>query len=150
MLKQIISFLIIIALSAAVAFLMPEAQKLIQLLVSSHDWVSGVLTNVFNGGHAGNIAREGVALLIIPLLAGLIPAMIFFLVRKHWLPCFMEIVWVIWLLQAGALLINYVYPANADAQSDTTISQPADDGTQAPAPAPAAPDTAPATPAASQ
>jgi len=150
MLKQIISFLIIIALSAAVAFLMPEAQKLIQLLVSAHDWVSGILTNVFNGGRAGNIAREGVALLIIPLLAGLIPAIIFFLVRKHWLPCFMEIVWIVWLLQAGALLINYVYPSDA-AQPDTTISQPADDSTPAPAapPAPAASDT-PAAPAASE
>lgn len=139
MLKQIISFLVIIALSAAVAFFMPEAQKLIQLLVSAHDKVSGILTSVFNGGHAGNIAREGVSLLIIPLLAGLIPAIIFFLVRKHWLPCFMEIVWVIWLLQAGALLINYVYPAES-AHADTTISQPAEETAPAPAPAPAAPE----------
>ncbi len=148
MLKQIISFLVIIALSAAVAFFMPQAQKIIQLLVSAHDSVSGILTSVFNGGPAGNIAREGVALLIIPLLAGLIPAMIFFLVRKHWLPWFMEIVWIVWLLQAGALLVNYVYPADGG-QTDTTINQPADDSAPAPAPAPA-PAAAPAAPAASE
>ncbi|HTM63175.1 MAG TPA: hypothetical protein VL360_01585 [Gammaproteobacteria bacterium] len=114
MLKQIISFFLIIAVSAAVVFFMPEAQKVIQALVSAHDWVSGILTNVFNDSHTGNIARELTALIVIPLLAGLIPAIIFFLLRKYWLPSFMEIIWVVWLLQTGAMLMVYVYPAQAE------------------------------------
>src|SRR3990167_4525725 len=113
MLKQILSLFVIIAISALVVFFMPQAQQVLHLLVDAHDWIADVLTAVFNGGHACNIARELVALLCIPLLAGLIPAILFFVIRKRWLPCFMEIVWVIWLLQAGALIMIYAGPATA-------------------------------------
>lgn len=125
MFKQIISFFVVIALSAAVVFFMPEAQKVVHALVSAHSWVSEILTSVFNGGHAGSIARELVALLAIPLIAGLIPGILFFLLRKYWLPCFMEIVWIVWLLQAGALLVNYVYAAGEPtAQTEAAASEP--------------------------
>jgi hypothetical protein len=111
MLKQIFSLFVLIALSAAVVFCMPIAQQTLRLLVEGHDWVSGMLTMVFNGDYAGNMARELVALLVIPLVAGLIPAIIYFLMRKNWLPYFMEIVWIVWLLQAGGLIMVYSEPS---------------------------------------
>jgi len=127
MIKQILSFLTVIALSALVVLFMPQAQQAVQLLVSAHDWVAEVLTNVFNGGNAGNIARELVALISIPLLAGLIPALFFFLIRKRWLGCFLEIVWIVWLLQAGALVrVNAgpSTPAAATITHTSTASEP--------------------------
>lgn len=142
MLKQITSFFIIIALSVAVAFFMPEAQKLIHLLIKSHDWVSGSLTNVFNDGHAGNVSRELLALMIVPLLCGLIPAIIFFALRKRWLPYFMEIVWVVWLLEVGALAIIYVYPVHGE-MGPAESSAPSIASPQTPAAAPAAPEPEP-------
>jgi hypothetical protein len=68
---------------------------------------------VFSGGEAGNITRQLIALLTIPFLFGLIPATIFWMVKRRWLPCFMEIVWVAWLLQTSALVILYKAAENA-------------------------------------
>lgn len=104
MLKQ---SLILITLSAAIVLSMSYAQQGLQLLISGHDWISQLLTEVFSAGHAGSLARSLIALLSIPLLAGLIPTFIYWVVRRHWFPYFMEIVWVVWLLQAGALIMMY-------------------------------------------
>jgi hypothetical protein len=104
MLKQ---SLILVALSAAIILSMSYAQHGLQLLVSGHDWISQLLTEVFSAGHAGSLARSLIALLSIPLFAGLIPTFIYWIVRRHWFPYFMEIVWVVWLLQAGALIMMY-------------------------------------------
>lgn len=106
MLKQILSLLLIIVLSAAVVMFMPQAKQVLELLLSAHAYVSTLLTDVFSGGNAGNIARGLVAMLAIPVLAGFIPSLLFFLVRKRWCPCFMEIVWIIWLLQVSALVMT--------------------------------------------
>lgn len=106
MYKQILSLLLIIILSALVVVFKSEAKTALQLLVSAHSYVSDLLTDVFSGGNAGNIARGLLALLAIPFLAGLLPSLVYFLVKKSWCPCFMEIVWIIWLLQAGALIMT--------------------------------------------
>ncbi len=104
MLKQIIA---IIILSILVIVGIEYAQHGLQLLVSAHDWISDVLKEVFSGGHAGNIARQLIALLIIPLGVALIPAIIYWLAKRSWLPWFMEIVWVIWLVETSALVVLY-------------------------------------------
>lgn len=111
MYKQILSFLVIIALSAAIVLFMPQAKVVIDALVSAHNYVSGLLTDVFSAGHAGNIARGLLALITIPLLAGLLPSLVYFLIRKHWFPYFLEIVWFVWLLQVGALIASSAIPA---------------------------------------
>jgi hypothetical protein len=104
MLKQAIA---LVAVSIAVILTMTYAQQGLNLLLSAHDWISDILTNVFSGGQAGNIARGLIALLSIPVLVGLVPAIIYWLVRHKWFPYFMEIVWIVWLVQAGALIVMY-------------------------------------------
>jgi fatty acid desaturase len=86
---------------------MSYAQYGLQHLVLAHDWINDQLTQVFTGGQAGNIIRQLIALLAIPVIVGLIPTTIFWMVKRTWMPCFMQIVWVVWLLQAGALVILY-------------------------------------------
>lgn len=103
MLKQVIA---LIALSAAIVLFMSYSQQGIQWLVNAHAWVSHLLTNLFSEGEAGNIARALIGLLAIPLLVGLLPAFIYWLAKRNWFPYFMEIVWVVWLVQAGALLMS--------------------------------------------
>jgi len=110
MYKQILSLFLIIALSALIVMFMPQAKAALQVLVSAHSYVSNLLTEVFSGGNAGSIARGLVALLAIPLIVGLLPSLVYFLVKKSWCPVFMEIVWVIWLVQAGALIMTSVAP----------------------------------------
>lgn len=104
MLKQIIA---LIALSVAIILSMSYAQQAVQFLLTAHDWISELLTDVFSGGQAGNIARGLIALLSVPVLVGLVPAIAYWMIRRHWFPYFMEIVWVVWLIQAGALVIMY-------------------------------------------
>lgn len=104
MLKQ---SLILVALSLAIILAMPYAQQAVQYLVNGHEWVSQLLTDVFSGGQVGNVARGLIALLSIPVLVALVTAAIYYLARRHWFPYFMEIVWVAWLIQAGALIILY-------------------------------------------
>src|SRR3990167_9777831 len=106
MYKQVLSLLVIIALSAAVVVFMPQAKQALEWLVSAHSYVSELLKVLFSDSNAGNIARGLVALLAIPVVAGLIPSLLYFLIRKSWCPCFMQIVWLVWLLQAGALIIT--------------------------------------------
>ena len=104
MIKHILA---LIVLSVAIILSMSYAQQAVQLLLNAHDWVSQLLTDVFTAGQAGNMARGLIALLFIPVLAGLIPAVLYWVVRKHWFPYFMQVVWVVWLVQAGALLIMF-------------------------------------------
>lgn len=104
MIKQIAALL---AFSIAIILTMSYAQQALQLLLNAHEWIAQILTEVFSGGQAGNIARGLIALLAVPVLVGLIPAMIYWTLRRHWFPYFMEIVWVVWLIQAGALIVMY-------------------------------------------
>lgn len=104
MIKQVLA---IIALSVAIILSMSYAQQALQYLVDAHDWISQLLTEVFSGGQAGNIARGLIALLSVPVLVGLIPTVLYWTIKRNWFPYFMEIVWVVWLLQAGALIVLY-------------------------------------------
>ncbi|MBV9576509.1 MAG: hypothetical protein JO149_07785 [Gammaproteobacteria bacterium] len=104
MLKQIIA---LIVLSIAISLSMSHIQHGLQFLIDAHDWISHALMDVFSGGQAGNLLRDLITLLSIPIFIGLIPAIIYWLVKRHRFPYFMEIVWIVWLVQAGALVILY-------------------------------------------
>ena len=104
MLKQTIA---LVAFSAAIVFSMSHAQLGVQWLVDAHGWISELLNEVFSPGQAGSLAKGLIALLSLPLIAGLIPAITYWLIRRHWFPYFMEIVWVVWLVQVGALVVLY-------------------------------------------
>lgn len=103
MLKHIIA---LIALSVGIVLAMSYAQSIIQLLLNAHDWISELLTDVFSAGQTGNLARGLIAILALPFLTAMVPTVLYWFVRRSWFPYFLEIVWVIWLLQAGALLVN--------------------------------------------
>ncbi len=104
MIKQVIA---LVAFSIAVVLSMSIAQHGVQWLVDAHNWVSQILTEVFSGGQAGNLARGLIALLSIPVFVGLVPAILYWILKRHWFPYFIEIVWVVWLIQTGALVVLY-------------------------------------------
>ncbi|MHB1948871.1 MAG: hypothetical protein ACYCQI_12265 [Gammaproteobacteria bacterium] len=104
MLKQLIA---IILFSVLVILMMPHAQTALQMILTAHNFISEMLTEVFSGGAAGNLIRQLLALLAIPILVALVPALVYWLTRRHWLPHFMSIVGVIWLVQTSALIIQY-------------------------------------------
>lgn len=102
MIKQTIALL---AISVVIVLTMSYAQQAVQWLLVAHDWVSQLLTDVFSGGQAGNIMRGLMALLAIPVFAGLVPTLAYWAIRRHWFPYFMEVVWIVWLVQIGALMV---------------------------------------------
>jgi hypothetical protein len=104
MLKQTIA---LILLSLLVITSMAYAQYGLEFLVTMHDWVAETLTQVFSGGTAGDITRQLLALLAAPLLIGLVPALIYWIIRRSWFPYFMQLVWIVWLLQAAALIVVF-------------------------------------------
>jgi len=104
MIKQVIALII---LSLVIILSMSYAQHGLQWLINTHNWVSQILTEVFSGGQAGKLTRGLIALLSVPILISLMPTLVYWVLKRHWFPYFMEIVWVVWLIQAGALIIMY-------------------------------------------
>jgi len=104
MLKHSIALIVI---SITILLSMPYAKQALEMLLYAHDWISQLLTNVFTGGQVGNLARELIALLSLPLIAGFIPALVYWGIKRHFFPYFMQIVWIVWLIQVGALIAMY-------------------------------------------
>jgi hypothetical protein len=89
MIKHIIA---IVLLSVLVVLTMSQVQTLLHLLLAAHDWVANTLKEVFSDGTSGNATRELIASLTIPFVVGLIPAGVYWLVRRNWFPYFMIVV----------------------------------------------------------
>lgn len=104
MIKQIIAILVF---SILVTIGMPYAQQGLQYIILAHDWISDLLTQVFSGGQIGNIIRNTITLLTIPILIALIPALVYWIFKRSWFPYFIEILWVILLIESSALAILY-------------------------------------------
>ena len=104
MLKQSI---LLVAISIVIILSMSYAKQGIEMLLYAHDWISQLLTDVFTVGQAGNLVRELITLLSIPLIAGFIPALVYWGIKRHFFPYFMQIVWIVWLIQVGALIVMY-------------------------------------------
>ena len=104
MIKKIIALIVV---SVALVFFMPYAQIGVEYLLKGHAYITDLLTTVFSGEQMGTLVRGFIALLCIPLIVGLIPSIIFWMIKRHWMPWFMDIVWIVWLIQAGALIATY-------------------------------------------
>jgi hypothetical protein len=95
----------IILLSIGVITAMTYAQQGLHYLLTAHSWVSEMLMEIFSGGNAGNLTRQLIALLAIPILVGLLVSILYWLIKHSWFPYFMQFVWVVWLIQTSALLV---------------------------------------------
>jgi hypothetical protein len=108
MIKKLIALIIF---TIAFVFALPYVQQAVELLLRGHEWISQMLGEVFAGGHTGSIIKGIIALLCIPVAIALIPSVIFWFIRRYWFPYFMDIVWIVWLIQAGALAVVQNIPA---------------------------------------
>lgn len=104
MLKQILGLSLLILMSILVVLGMPQIKSGLVMLLSAHHWIAAQLTQVFSGGEAGNISRQLIALLALPIIIGLIPVIVFFIAKRRWFPYFTTVFWTVWLVQAAALI----------------------------------------------
>jgi len=105
MLKQVIA---IISISLGVILASSYAQEAVQLLLRGHEWISQLLTEVFSSGSAGDLTRQLIAVLAVPLLIGIIMAVLYWVLRRSWFPYFMPMVWLVWLVQTTAIVASRV------------------------------------------
>lgn len=102
MLKNLIA---IILLSILILLAASYAQQGINLLVSLHQWIIGLMSNIFTGSEAGTLAKKLIALLAIPFITALIPVILYWAMKRKGFSFFMPIVWVVWLIQTTALVV---------------------------------------------
>lgn len=102
MLKNII---VLVLLSLGVIFGIKHIQPIILLLVSSRDWISQLLLQVFSGGDIGSAIRNLISLLVVPLFIALIPALVYWLSKRRFFPYFLHVVWTVWLVQCTAIIV---------------------------------------------
>jgi len=99
------NLLVLVLFSLAVVFGSQHIQPIIMVLVSWHNWISQLLLQVFAGGEIGSAIRSLISLLVIPLIFGIIPTIIYWIARNRLFPYFMHVAWVVWLLQTTALIV---------------------------------------------
>ena len=85
--------LTVIVISILVVFFPAYAKQLMSLIMTSHAFIVDLLANIFSDGTTGRIIRDLLALLILPLGIGLIPAIIYWVVKRRFFPYFMFVVW---------------------------------------------------------
>jgi len=102
MIKHII---FIVLLSVGVIMAMTYAQLGVQFLLNAHDWIANALTDIFSGGDAGNLTRQLLALIAVPLFVGIILAIFYWVIKRSWFPYFIHYVWAVWLIQTAAWIM---------------------------------------------
>jgi hypothetical protein len=103
MIKQVIG---LVVLSIVIILGLPYIHQGLELILAAHNWIAQLLLkNVFAGSEIGNVIGQLIALLTIPFAVALVPALIFWLLKRMWFPYFMEMVWIIWLIQTAAIVI---------------------------------------------
>ena len=98
--------LIIVVLSFIFAIAAKYVYQLIALLVGFHRWIGHMVGMVFSSGGLGLIIENTLAFLVVPFLIAAIVAIIYKIVKKKFLPVFMLVVWVLWLVLATAIIVH--------------------------------------------
>lgn len=95
MIKQII---LIILLSACAIFFKTQLSHILDGLIYVHNYIAVSLHMIFSDDAVGRLIQDMVSLLIIPLVGGLLVAMVFWMFKREAMPHTLSLVWVVWLI----------------------------------------------------
>lgn len=95
MVKQLIIFVL---LSLLVVLFLPQIHLLLHYIDIFYRFLLSWLNLVIAGGPAGRALRNFIALIIIPLLIGLILSLPYWATGKNLPPQYMSFVWFSWLI----------------------------------------------------
>lgn len=110
MAKQVVLIMILSVLT--IVFKMQLGQAL-DSIVYLHNYLARALHIVFSDDAVGSLIQDMIALLLIPLIVGLVVSGVFWLIKRSHMPNIMSIIWVVWLV----LLVTMV------AQDGTTSNK---------------------------
>ncbi len=111
MLKHTILF---IAFSIVAMFFQSELGQVLHYLLMIHDKIADALASIFSNAPAGRIIQETIALIIIPVVAGGVAALVFWLIKRSEMPHIMATVWFVWTILLVVIL------AQPSGQTSTT------------------------------
>lgn len=96
--------ILLVILSVVAVFFQDQISHLMLGIVSLHDLIAKDLTFFFSGSEVGRVIQGLFALLIIPLVAGGLAALIFWLFKHVSMPHMMATIWIMWLIVLVAVL----------------------------------------------
>lgn len=97
--------LIIVVISMILAATTHYAKIVISWLLGFHDWIGSLLGTIFSSTVIGNFIQLSLSFIILPFLVSLVAAAVYSAIKKKFMPAFMLIVWLIWLVMATAIIM---------------------------------------------
>jgi len=106
---------LIVLLTVVAVLAMGYVQDALMWWLSMYDQALSLFANLFSAGTSEDASRKLLALLApkiatllaIPFVIGLVPTIIYGLAKRRMLPIFMNIVWITWLVQITAVIVQY-------------------------------------------
>ncbi|MBV53885.1 MAG: hypothetical protein CL816_07525 [Coxiellaceae bacterium] len=111
--------ILILLLSIVAVFFQDQLAQIVRGLLALHDLIARDLMFFFSGRPIGRVIQGIIALLAIPLVAGGLAALGFWLVKHVSMPHMMATIWVMWLvmlvivLASGTPAASMLPPASA-------------------------------------
>jgi hypothetical protein len=97
----------LVVLSFLVLIFAPQLQNGFALLDFAHTKLNAALSFVFNTSIVGNTTQEATCLLLIPFAIMLVPAALYWLIKRSLIPYFYHMVWAIWLVLFTSLILTH-------------------------------------------
>lgn len=95
MLKQVIVILLLTVLSIMFKSQLSHA---LDAIVGFHNYLASTLHVIFSDDEVGRLIQDMIALLVIPLLCGLLVTLGFWFVKRAAMPHMMAVIWMVWLV----------------------------------------------------
>jgi hypothetical protein len=96
--------LYLIGLSVAAVFLKSQLVHVLHFLMYLHGQIANGLKIIFSDDAVGEILQSVLALLLIPIVLGVIAALVHFVIKQEHFPHTMSVVWACWAVLLVAVL----------------------------------------------
>lgn len=97
MLKQSLIYLI---LSFTLLFFATYAKLFFVYVNIIYSYINLGLENLFGSSFGGELVRDIITLMLVPLILAGLPALIYWLIKRKTMPYFLELLWLFWLILA--------------------------------------------------
>ena len=118
--------LYLIGFTVAAVFLKSQLMHVLHFLMYLHAQIANGLKVIFSDDAVGQILQSVLALLLIPIVIGVVCALVHFVVKQHHFPHTMGVVWACWAVLLVATLSGVSKHVSAVAENapDHTQDQP--------------------------
>lgn len=99
-------FLALILLSIIAIFFLHQFAIFLHFIAYGHAWLADKLMLLFSNSNIGYLVSHVLALVLIPLIVALIPAFIYWLIRRGEMPHLILITWIIWIMLVTIIALH--------------------------------------------